>query len=95
MGNKFEETETIVGALEFTAANSDSPASAEYYAERSEVVKHLKERVGDSEFILGLSGHELVRFISWCSSYRPVEPVSLLCKISACAGMLRQEIGGE
>jgi hypothetical protein len=61
-----------------------------YVAERTFKAK-LCLALRDDTFMLGITRRQLVRFLSWCSSYRPVEPHNILTTFSLLQGRLEKK----
>ncbi len=68
-------------ALQQLEGTVDKPLADNYYTVRETFKNTLKE-VLNEEFLKTLNLNQLIKFISWCSTYRPAAPHIILLILS-------------
>ena len=84
--NKLEKLKDIAEASRCTIRENED--SKPFWEAHADFKNKLKEGIENKQFLISLHKKQFVQFIAWCSSYRPIEPVSILIKVS---GMLDKD----
>ena len=73
--------------LEKKPSTTAMPHSSEFWGAHDAFKVHLRDALKDDEFVPDLYADHLLRFISWCSTYRPYEPHTILTMLSSHSGI--------